>query len=451
MTPTTARPAPRSTSRPAVLRAATGALAALALGLTATLVAAPATAASAAGGADAAERAAAVSGPAARAKLKRTRFAFRANGYGTSATGGMIPVGSDRTALSSMACTSDAGKTNRNFVAESEVPGLGTVRGVFSQVSSSQKGGVTTAASTHKVAEIIISETPLGTLSIDGVESITRAFHDDENGFQAFSETNLAGISFTPPGGDPQTFPIPSPGQPLEIPGLAVITLGRTIEKETRENARAYAVGLTIKVIPTDTVVKVARSAAKLEEGFKTGIFKGSGIPAKANVLGELVEVGRVIRQVMPCTGTKGELDEADAADVDLAEQIVVEGASARQKGKQTRRKATGMEFSRVAELNLGGQLVVSAIESKVKVTRMANGRIKRGGNASFGAITLAGEPQSLDQLGELEIPGLAKIETGLRKKIKDGIRIIGVRVTLLDGTGAVLDFATSKLQIRGS
>ena len=45
----------------------------------------------------------------------------------------------------------------------------------------------------------------------------------------------------------------------------------------------------------------------------------------------------------------------------------------------------------------------------------------------------------------------MLKIETGLRKKIKDGIRMIGLRITLLDGTGAVLDFATSKLSISES
>ncbi len=168
-------------------------------------------------------------------------------------------------------------------------------------------------------------------------------------------------------------------------------------------------------------------------------------------VLGELVEVGKVINQVMPCTGTDGELDPMDAADVNLADEITVEGASARQKGKQTTRKAVGMEASSVAELDLGGQLVVEAIKSKVKVKRMANGKLKRNAKASFGAITLGGEPQSLDQLGELEIPGLAKIQTGLTKRIKGGIRIVGVRVTLLDGTGAVLDFATSKLSISES
>lgn len=420
-------------------RVAGAGLAALALALTGALAAAPTATAAAAAAPD-----------GERAKLVRTEFAFKANGYGTSASGGQIPVGSDRTALSSIACTSDAGKARRNFVEETEVPGLGTVRGVYSRVSTSRKGGVTASSSVHKVAEIVLAETPLGSLTIDGVESTTRASNDGR-AFDAVAETKIAGITFTPPVGEPQTLPIPSLGQPLEIPGLAVITLGRTIEKESREDARAYAVGLVVKVIPTDTVVKVARSVSKLERGFKTGIFSGSGVPVKANVLGELVEVGRVITQVMPCLGTGGELDASDAADLDLGDQVLVDGASARQRGNQTARKANGMESSFVAELDLAGQLVIEAISSRVEVTRMASGALKRSATASFGAITVGGQPQSLDQLGEIEIPGVAKIQTGLRKKIKDGIRMIGVRITLLDGTGAVIDLATSKLSIRES
>ena len=368
-----------------------------------------------------------------------------------AATGTLTALALGGTALSHISCTSDAGKANRNFVAESEVPGLGTVRGVYSRVSSAQKKGTTTSASVHKVAEIVLAESPLGSLTIDGVESSTKAFHDGD-GFHATAETKIAGITFTPPGGgEPQTLPIPSPGQPVEVPGLATITLGRTIEKSTAANARAYAVGLVIDVIPTETQVKVARSVAKLEKGYKSGIFHGSGVPAKAHVLGELAEIGRVLTQVMPCTGTGGQLDASDAADVGLSDQITVDGASARQKGKQTRRKAVGMEGSYVAELNIADQLVVEAINSKVNVKRLRNGKLKRSAKASFGALTLGGEPQSLDALGELEVPGVAKIQTGLKKKIRGGMRIIGVRVTLLDGTGAVLDFATSKLSISES
>ena len=70
---------------------------------------------------------------------------------------------------------------------------------------------------------------------------------------------------------------------------------------------------------------------------------------------------------------------------------------------------------------------MLDAIESKVKVTRLKSGKLKRSASAEVGAITAGGgDAQSLEDLDGLEIPGLLKIETGLRKKIKDGIRIVG-------------------------
>ena len=390
--------------------------------------------------------------PSVLEKRTRTPFVFKGNGYGTSVEGGELPVDSSRVALGSMACTTIAGRKNRNFVEESEIPGLGTVRGVFSRVVSKKKGGTTFQKSKHKVAELVLGDTSSGRLSISGIVSTTKASFDAEDGWQASADTKIAGITFTPPGGDPQTIPIPSPGQSIPIPGLATITLGRMIEKPepAKDRSRAYAVGVVVELVPSGTTIKLARSMSKLERGFKTGIFGGSAIPVKAKVLGELAEVGRVVREVMPCLGTDGEVLEADAADVNLGDQIVVQAASARQRGKQTNRQAVGTEVARIAQLDLGGgALVLDAIESRATVTRMKNGRLKRSATAKVGSITGGdGDPQSLEDLDGLEIPGVLKIETGLKKKIKDGIRIVGLRITLLDGTGAVIDLATSKLSI---
>ncbi|ANH37422.1 hypothetical protein I601_0979 [Nocardioides dokdonensis FR1436] len=422
--------------------------------VTATLSLAPTLSASAEPRPDATAQATSAARTAAPVTLeKRTPFVFKGNGYGTSIEGGELPIDSSRLALSSMACTTIAGKKNRNFVEESELPGLGTVRGVYSKVVSKKKGGVTFQKSQHKVAEVVLADTPLGKLSIDGVVSTTKASWSKKAGYQASADTKIAGITFAPAGGLPaQTIPIPSPGQTIPIPGLATITLGRTIESPEpgKNRSRAYAVGVVIEVIPTGTTIKLARSMSKLEKGFKTGIFGGSAIPVKAHVLGELAQVGRVVRQTMPCLGTDGELDKSDAADVNLADQIVVQAASARQKGKQTKKKAVGTEVARIASVNLGGgALVLDAIESKVKVTRLKSGKLKRSASAKVGSITGGGgDPQSLEDLDGLEIPGVLKIETGLKKKVKDGIRMIGLRITLLDGTGAVVDLATSKLSI---
>ena len=109
------------------------------------------------------------------------------------------------------------------------------------------------------------------------------------------------------------------------------------------------------------------------------------------------------------------------------------------------------MESSYVAEINIADQLVIKGLRSRVDVTRKAGGGLARKASATFGSITVGGQEQSLDQLGELEVPGVARIQTGITKKTNGGMSIIGVRVTLLDGSGAVLDFATSMLRISAS
>ena len=56
------------------------------------------------------------------------------------------------------------------------------------------------------------------------------------------------------------------------------------------------------------------------------------------------------------------------------------------------------------------------------------------------------GTEYSFPELDGLSIPGLVEIETGVVKKFKSGIEVIAVRLTLLDGTGAVVDLGHAKL-----
>ncbi|MBF4161276.1 choice-of-anchor P family protein [Nocardioides acrostichi] len=378
----------------------------------------------------------------------RTPFTYQGSGYGTSVTGGQVPVGSGRTGLTRVSCTSQTGKSNRNYVAEAELPGAGTVDAVSSKVVTRRKGTRFETFAKHKVASVVLADTPLGSLSVSGVVAVAKAFHTPK-GFGTYTNTKIAGITFTPPVGDPQVIPIPTPGQPVTIPGLATLTLGRGIEKHSQHDGRAFAVALVVKVIPTETVVKVGRSVAKITDGYKTGIFHGSSFPAKASVLGDIVKVGRVINRVMPCAGTDGQLQVEKAADVNIGDQVKVGAAEAKQIGRQNRQRATGREASQVAGVDIGGQLQVEAIKSYAKMTRYRSGKSNRNAGMSVGGITLGGQEISLDQLKQgIEIPGLAKVQADIRKKVGGGIKVIGLRITLLDGTGAVVDLATSQIRI---
>jgi hypothetical protein len=48
-----------------------------------------------------------------------------------------------------------------------------------------------------------------------------------------------------------------------------------------------------------------------------------------------------------------------------------------------------------------------------------------------------------------LEIPGIAKLERGVVTRTHNSISVIGLRITLLDGSGAVVNLAEAKLRIR--
>jgi hypothetical protein len=48
-----------------------------------------------------------------------------------------------------------------------------------------------------------------------------------------------------------------------------------------------------------------------------------------------------------------------------------------------------------------------------------------------------------------LEIPGVAKLERGVVTRSRHGLAVIGLRVTLLDGSGAIVNLAEASLRIR--
>ena len=48
-----------------------------------------------------------------------------------------------------------------------------------------------------------------------------------------------------------------------------------------------------------------------------------------------------------------------------------------------------------------------------------------------------------------LEIPGVAKLERHVVTRTATGIKVVALRITLLDGSGAVINLGEAQLQIR--
>lgn len=382
-----------------------------------------------------------------RADRTPTEFALRSSGFATDVKGGQIPASSGATALAVIGCTNKAGIDRTNDLASTQIPGLGTVSGTKTRTWTSRSGAEIAVTTEHQVAEVVLSDSPLGTLSLSAIKTTARASHD-RAGFHAQTSTDLGGLTFTPPGGTPQELKLPLPGKPITIPDVATISLASTWTREKSDRARAFANGLLVHLLPTDTRVRVAHAGAEIFSGVRHGVFAGSAYGVSGSIGGELAGLGRNPVQRVPCQGTGGEVRKSSLAGIDLAGQVKIGAMTSEGMGSQTEKETWGFARAKVADVDLGGALRIEGIVAQAVVERKGKRVIRSSDGSSLGAVTVNGERKYFPDTGPLEIPGVAKLEPLVVQRLKTGLKVVGLRVTLLDGTGAVIDLATARLRI---
>ncbi len=391
----------------------------------------------------------AASSAAEMSKPVRTDFALFAAGYGTRVQGGRVPAGSDGTAFALIGCTTRAGVMRGNYEAEVTVPGLGTLSGVRTRLWTEKKGRVVSSYSKHTVAEVVLASSELGTLSLEGVRSLSRAYHDGSR-FRGQTQTSVARIVLDPASGPARTLDIPTPGRPLVVPGLARIAIGNSVKAPITDGLRVTADAIDITVHPTDTRARIAHTSAKIQRGAPFGTFRGYSAGVRARGLGDNVKVGRTPLSLMPCKGTKGKVLQKAVAHVNLNDQLVVRGVDTSQMGRQTRRGATAFEEGNIARVNLGdGRLIITGIVGRANVKRTATSLIRNTKGTTIGSIRANGRTYSFPDSGVLEIPGLVKLQQNVTRRIKHGISVVALRITILGDRGAVVDLGIAETRIR--
>ncbi|MGY2701383.1 choice-of-anchor P family protein [Nocardioides sp. HB32] len=377
-------------------------------------------------------------------------FALKAAGYGTRASGGQVPAGSRDTAFMAIGCGTKVGMERENHEAQADLPGgAGTVSGVRTDLWTARKDGGVHSYARNRTANVVLAQSGLGTLRISAITSLAHAWHDDK-GFHAETKVNLGELQFVSPTGDAQELELPTPGQPVEIPGLARITVGQSKKTVADSGATAESNALRVTFIPSATRLTVGHAAAQALDGIKHGTFHGYSSATRSKAADDSVTSGRTPLSLMPCQGTDGEVHTKAIADVDLGDQIIVQGLRSQQSGKQLPGKSVAMERGSVAGLDLGdGQLVVDAVVGQANVTRQNGKTTSNTDGTTLGTITANGEPQSFPDSDVIEIPGVAKLERNIVQKSKFGISVVALRITLLDGTGAVIDLGVAQAKIR--
>ncbi len=417
--------------------AAVAAAAASALSI-AMLAAVPATAQATTTGAD-------------RGTTGTTRFvdlALKGAGYGTKLTGGQVPTESDQTAFMVIGCRTGVPVDKENHELEATIPGLGTASNIKTDIWTRDKNGAVSTYTRNSIGKLVIAQSGLGSLEIRAISSLAHAWHDDK-GFHSEATTSVGSLVFVPPAGDPQTLDLPAPGQPIEIPGLATISLGATRERADQDGAFARARALVVGKTASGTRATVSQARAEVLNGVKHGTFHGFSAATEAEAADGNITSGRTPLSLMPCQGTEGETRTKAISDSDLGGNLLATGLQTAMMGKQLAHSSVGFERAKVANVNLGGgQLDIDGIVGQANVTREGRKVVANIKGSTVGTITANGQEQEFPDTGVLEIPGVAKLERFVTERTASGISVIALRITLLDGTGAVINLGQANMEI---
>ena len=380
-----------------------------------------------------------------------TKFAYGASGFGTQVKGGQLPAGSGMTAFRPLGCTNLAGLSKENHEAASPLAGLGSASVIATRVWTTKVGNVYSSYGRNTIANVTLGDASLGTLAIKGVTSQSRAFHN-ATGYHATTATTVTSISFAPAGMPAQALPVPTPGQSVDLPGLGTLYGGSSNKYERTTGAVAKANALKVYLTATGSTVTIGHSEASISGGITVGLFHGSSYATTAKALASNLTSGQTPLTVMPCEGTNGVIRTKKLASVNLGGQAVVGAVTSSEMGKQKVGVAYGWEKATVAKVTLGGgQVVITGIVGKANVTR--NGSLVKSNvtGTTVGKVLVNGEEMAFPDTGILEIPGVAKLQRAVVTKSRTGISVVALRVSLLDGTGAVIDLGTAKLTIKRS
>jgi hypothetical protein len=393
-------------------------------------------------------------GQAHKPHREATNFAFKGSGYGTKATGGQVPVGSDTSAFQAFGCSNMAGSRHENFVAVEQLPGAGQAEEITTKLATSSAAGETASTSRSHVARVVFGQAGGGSVEITSITSVAKALYDNQ-GFDSQITSTIGGITVTPPAGDPQTIPVPSPGQSVPLPGVGTLTLGTGTHSANGRSASAVADGIRVDLTASDTSVRIAHTAAKLERGVVSGLMAGNSLSARSSFVGGVAQLGKTPLSVMPCRGTDGLERVKSIASVTPSPGVELRNLTSRQLGTQGSATSSGTEFGRVgvAEFN-DADILVKNVIGQVNVVTSADKTSRSTDGTEVGKVMVQGEEREFPDSDVINIPGVARLQRSIVERTPNGISVIALRVTLFDGQGqveSILNLGEAALAIKNA
>jgi len=435
-----------------------------------------------------------------QAAVVRTDYGFQTSAYGTRVTSDMVALNMSRSALSWIGCTRRAGlnpdnlPTAGNYLAASNSPSnpwvkLGAVT-TANRTFKNKKTGVIGNQSVSKVADLTLSG-PSQSQGVPGpsfaLEGLTTKARTWAKGGRLHGSTKLSSLDLQLqlPEGTPVDEPLGQlldvvdegigavtellqevTGNAIEVPGLGTIRLGHERVVVKKNTALARSVSLIVDLAGTDAEVGTAddsrvlvgHSQSRIHRNLPKALMTGHGYPLEMSVADELVGVGKVGLEVLPCRGTGGKVLGEHLPAQDVLDGALELGTLTSQVFGESRKDGSGDAWTlgKVTRVALGSgdqRVELAGIVGVARVHRKANGTLVRSiKGTSIGSFTVGGEEQKLPVNSEpVELPGLGLIQFNLVERSRKGIRLTAVRITLDPGESSqtVINLGNARTEIK--
>lgn len=245
-------------------------------------------------------------------------------------------------------------------------------------------------------------------------------------------------------------------GVPVVIPGIGEISLGESYKRVNRRAVSVRTYALRVK-LENGSVANIGHAFSRVRRDVPESVFSGRAHATEATMLQGNVRLGRLANIPLPCPGTNGRWTSVSEAGVNLPGAARLSGLRSQAFGvERSNGRTIGRTRSQIADVNLGGgQVVLSGIRGQVNVVADPRGRILsrtlRG--TTVGSITVNGETQRVPGPGQrLVVPGVVRVEVAQRENLGTrGVAVTAARVTMLDGSGTVVNLGNARARINRS